>query len=59
LTASPSKARRRVFTGSVKDIVLLNERRIALTELTIKLQVRTKPTLASTLHIIDPMLEER
>lgn len=37
----------------------LNERRIALTELTIKLQVRTSSPLASAWHIIDQMLEER
>ena len=48
-----------MFTGSVKDIVLLNERRIALTELTIKLQVRTSSPWLAPLHMIDEMREER
>ena len=34
----PTKRGRRVFTESVKDIELLNERRIGLTELEIRLQ---------------------
>jgi hypothetical protein len=45
LTTSAPQAWRRVFTESVKDIVLLNERRIPLTELNIRLQVRTSSPL--------------
>jgi hypothetical protein len=48
-----------VFKGSVKNIVLLNERRIALTELTRRLQSQNQLTLASALCVIDQRLEER
>jgi hypothetical protein len=48
-----------VFTGSLKDIMLLNKRRIALTELTIRLQVRTSSPWPAPLLMIDQMLEER
>jgi hypothetical protein len=43
----------------VKNIVLLNEHRIALTELTIRLQSQNQLTLASALYVIDQTLEER
>jgi len=55
----PTKRGRRVFTESVKDIELLNERRIGLTELKIRLQSQDQLTLAGALHFIDQMLEER
>jgi hypothetical protein len=42
----------------VKNIVLLSERRIALTELTTRPQSHDQLTLASALHIIDHTLEE-
>jgi hypothetical protein len=45
--------------GSVKNIVMLNERRIALTEPTIRPQSHDQLTLASAFHIIDQTLEER
>jgi hypothetical protein len=48
-----------VFTGSMKDIVLLNKRQIALTELTIRLQVRTSSPWPAPSHIIGQMREER
>jgi hypothetical protein len=47
------------FTGSVKDIVVLNKRRIALPELTIRLQVTTSSPWPAPLRMIDQMLEER
>ena len=48
-----------MFTGKVKDIVLPNKRQIALTELTIRLQVRTSSPWLAPLHMIDEMREER
>jgi hypothetical protein len=42
----------------VKDILLLDERRVALTELRIKLQVRTSSPWPAPVQIIDQMLEE-
>jgi len=48
-----------VFTESVKDMELLNERRIGLTELKIRLQSQDQLTLAGAVHFIDQMLEER
>jgi hypothetical protein len=45
--------------GSVKNIVLLNEHRIALAEPTIRLQSHDQLTLASAFDIIDQALEER
>jgi hypothetical protein len=48
----------RVFAERVKEIVLLNERRLALTELKVKLQGQDQLTLARALQIIDEMLEE-
>jgi hypothetical protein len=48
-----------VFTGKMKDIVLPNKRRIALTELTIRLQLSTSSPWPAPLHMIDEMREER
>jgi hypothetical protein len=57
-TSAPAKHRGVCSLGSVKEILLLDERRIALTELTIKL-MQNQLALDSAVHIIDQILEER
>lgn len=52
----PTRRGEGVVTESVKDIVTLNERRLALTELKIKLQSQDQLTLAGAVQIIDEML---